>query len=164
VRDQDVAVQIDARHFFRARNRTASLFLTVLSALKETVSPDFVLNFTRVGFLTVFTAMNLTLSLAMRVFYHSSMRPKKRLHSRWGGTANESNLCALDGANDEQQDHGADDRHDEASQQSVRSETHQPEYESAQKRSDHADDQINAHAHSAALHDLAGKPASDDAD
>ncbi len=43
--------------------------MKVFSALKETVLPDFVLNFTVVGFLSVLTAMNLTISLAMRVCY-----------------------------------------------------------------------------------------------
>ncbi len=47
-----------------------SLFFTVLSARNDTVSPDFVLNFTDAGFLTVLTATNLTFCFAMEGFYH----------------------------------------------------------------------------------------------
>jgi hypothetical protein len=43
----------------------------VLSALKETVWPDFVLNRTVVGFATTLTASNLTLFLAISRVYHS---------------------------------------------------------------------------------------------
>jgi hypothetical protein len=59
VRDQDVAIQIDAHHFFVDRKRTTTFFSTVLVALKETFSPDFVLKWTLVGFVTVRVATNL---------------------------------------------------------------------------------------------------------
>ncbi len=71
MRNEDVAIQVDALHrFFVARKLTDSLFFTVLSARNETVLPDFVLNFTEAGFWTVLTATNLTFCFAMSAFYH----------------------------------------------------------------------------------------------
>jgi len=48
-----------------ARKRTAFFTLTVLTALNETVCPDFVLNFTLVGFATVLAATNRTFLVAI---------------------------------------------------------------------------------------------------
>lgn len=73
MRDEDVTVDVDAPYLFFARNRTTPFFLKVLSALKETVSPDLVLNFTRVGFFTVLTATNLTFCFVMPTSYHRSL-------------------------------------------------------------------------------------------
>jgi hypothetical protein len=45
---EDVTVKVDAFHFcFLARKWTVFFFARVLRALKETVSPDLVLNFRR---------------------------------------------------------------------------------------------------------------------
>lgn len=71
MRDEDVAVEVDAPYLFFARNRTAPFFSKVLSALKATVRPDFVLNVTVVGFLAVSTAVNRTFCFAMRSSYHA---------------------------------------------------------------------------------------------
>jgi len=65
VRNQHIAVEIDALHFFLARKRTASFRSNVFTARKETVSPDFVLNLTVAGFFTVFVATNLTFFCAI---------------------------------------------------------------------------------------------------
>jgi hypothetical protein len=65
--------------------------LTVFSALKETVSPDFVLNFTVAGFFTVLTATNLTVSLGMEISYHCQVPRPSSFGLRWGGT-----ITALD--------------------------------------------------------------------
>jgi hypothetical protein len=51
--------------------------LTVLSALKETVSPDFVLNFTVVGFFTVLIAANLTFFEAIFKYIITAQRASK---------------------------------------------------------------------------------------
>ena len=48
----------------------------VLSALKDTVSPDLVLNLTVAGFVTVLMALNRTFSLAMPICYHRVARLK----------------------------------------------------------------------------------------
>ena len=57
----------EALRFFVEQKGTFSLFLTVLIARKETLSPDLVVNCTRVGFLTVLTATKLTFLLATHV-------------------------------------------------------------------------------------------------
>ena len=65
IRDQHTAVEIDALHFFLARKRTPSFRSDVFTARNDTVSPDFVLNLTVVGFFTVLVATNLTLFCAI---------------------------------------------------------------------------------------------------
>lgn len=64
--DENVGVQIDPLHFFLAPKRTAFFTFTVLSALKETVLPDFVLNLTFVGFATVLVATRWTFLVPIR--------------------------------------------------------------------------------------------------
>src|SRR5579862_834394 len=66
MRYQNIAVEIDTPHLRPARNFTTFLSLTVLTALKETVWPDFVLNLTVAGLATVFVATNLTFFLATK--------------------------------------------------------------------------------------------------
>jgi hypothetical protein len=56
-----------------ARKWTRFFSLTVWTALKETVSPDFVLNLTLTGFATVLVATKRTFLDAMRPFYHRPM-------------------------------------------------------------------------------------------
>jgi hypothetical protein len=68
--DEDVAIEVDPSHFLFLRKVTRTGCLTVLTALKETVSPDFVLNLTRVGLAMVLVERNWTLLLAMALFYH----------------------------------------------------------------------------------------------
>jgi hypothetical protein len=59
--------------------------LTVFNALKETVSPDFVLKRTVAGFFTVLTAANLTVSFAMEISYHRpSPTLAQRTRKKWG--------------------------------------------------------------------------------
>jgi len=73
VRDEDIAVEVYELHFFLDRKPTVFFCSTVLNALKETVSPDFVLNFTRVGFATVLVALNVTMVEAIS---NSTMRKR----------------------------------------------------------------------------------------
>src|SRR5271157_957337 len=58
IRNKNIAVQIDALHFFFARKFTTTLFSAVLNALKETVLPVLVLNRTVAGLFTVLVATN----------------------------------------------------------------------------------------------------------
>jgi hypothetical protein len=57
--------------------------LTVLSALKETVSPDFVLNFTVVGFFTVLIAVNLRFFEAIFIYIITAQRASKTDVTGW---------------------------------------------------------------------------------
>jgi hypothetical protein len=82
VRYQDVAVQIDPLHFFFARERVTSFRGTVLMALNETVSPDFVLNFTLMGFFSVLIVTNLTCPDAMRPYYQGHPARDRLLTSK----------------------------------------------------------------------------------
>src|ERR1700723_3046533 len=74
VGDEDIAIQIDSLYLFLARKRIVSLFLTVFSALKDTASPDLVLNLTVAGFLTVLMALNRTFSVPVLVCYQRAPR------------------------------------------------------------------------------------------
>jgi hypothetical protein len=80
IRDENITVQIDSVHALFAPKRTTFFCLNVLTALKETVLPDFVLNLTVAGFLTVLTATNLTLFFAIKIM----ISPVKPLSAfRW---------------------------------------------------------------------------------
>jgi hypothetical protein len=54
----------------------------VLSALNETVSPDFVLNFTLMGLVTVLTATKRMFSLATGLCYHYGLQAERLLDGR----------------------------------------------------------------------------------
>jgi hypothetical protein len=64
--NQNIAVGINAFHFFLARERTTSFCSKVLIALNETVSPDFVVNWMVVGFATTLVATNLMFPCAIK--------------------------------------------------------------------------------------------------
>ncbi len=53
------AIEVYAVHHSVARERTTFFCSNVLTALNETVCPDFVLKLTVAGFLTVFVAIDL---------------------------------------------------------------------------------------------------------
>src|ERR1700675_3782339 len=76
--------------------------------------------------------------------------------SRW--------LGALDGADEQEQDHGADHGHDQLTNQSIRAEAEERENPAAEYRADDADDQVHQHAHARAADEFAGDEAGENAE
>src|ERR1700722_10599239 len=107
-------------------------------------------------------AMGYAESLSLGGGFRQSQGRARWIRTRSNGTAKQptlGKLRALDDADQQQQEHGADHRYHQAADETVGREPQKAENEMAEQRADDADDEVHEHAHAVAFDDQTSQPA-----